>query len=248
MNICVTGASQGLGRSLCRELASRGDNVWGIARGEEKLRTLAADLPPQRFRWSKGDIATEASLQEWLHAMDAATFVPDCIILNASIQQNDMEASYDHAVGQEVLRINLEGALRCVAAFLPLFLTRRQGSFVAVASTVALRPSVRSASYAASKAGLAMAFRSLRLRYRMEGVRFATVFLGPIATEMWEGGKRWLVPDPGDAAAIVASFAKGSRHTLYYPFLSTFLLRATSCLPDRVFTLCSNALLKKALC
>lgn len=247
MNICVTGASQGLGRSLCRELASRGDNVWGIARGEEKLRTLAADLPPQRFRWSRGDVATEASLQEWLHAMNVASFVPDCIILNASIQQNDMEGAYDHAAGQEVLRINLEGALRCVEAFLPLFLARRRGSFVTIASTAALRPSVRSASYAASKAGLAMAFRSLRLRYREDGVRFATVFLGPIATEMWEGRRHWLVSDPGDAAATVASFARGSRHTLYYPFLSTFLLRATSCLPDRVFALCSNALLKNAL-
>jgi len=89
-----------------------------------------------------------------------------------------------------------------------------------------------------------MAFRSLRARYRGTGVRFKTVLLGPIQTEMWEGKKiPLLIPPPERAARAIARFLPSPRHTLYYPSFTTTLLRLSSWLPDPVFSAASKLLL-----
>ena len=176
--------------------------------------------------------------------MRKQSFVPDCLILNASIQNDDLKAGYDHEAGTMTLRTNLEGALACIALFLPDFLEKRQGRIIAIGSTVTLRPSVRSAAYAASKAGLSCALRTLRLRYAHAGISFAQVLLGPLATEMWEGKRNWLVPTPEKAAPIIAKFVLSRKKVLYYPRITTTMLRTSLCLPDSVFAFVSTRLLK----
>ena len=243
MHICVTGVSRGLGEALTRVLTRQGHQVWGVSRDEQKLKRLAQELPSSLFLWSRVDVGVAASIAAWGAAMQTQGFVPDAVVLNASVQIDDLGELYDGNVAEEVLRVNLIGALRCVELFVPLFQARRRGRIVAIASTSALRPSARSAAYAASKAGLAMAMRSLRLRYSAPDFLFKTVYLGPIATEMW-GGKQahWLVGSPSRAAQAIADFVFSGTSTLYYPFLSTLLLRSTSFLPDRVFSAATAAL------
>lgn len=244
MNICCTGISRGLGRALARELLTHGHAVWGIGRKEDELRILEQELASQRFCWTQADVTDSASLRRWKEAMQQRAFDPDCLILNASVQHDDMLRTYDHAAGTATLRTNLEGPLACIALFLPDFLHKQRGSVIAIGSTVALRPSTRSAAYAASKAGLRAAIRSLRLRYAREGIRFADVVLGPIATEMWEGRRSILVPPPARAAKAIARFVVSECATLHYPPLTTALLRASIFLPDHLFASLSSRLLK----
>src|SRR3989338_4376964 len=187
MNICLTGVSRGLGKAMARELLAQGHAVWGIALEQEKLQLLEEELASPRFFWTQADVTDHAELLQWREEMRAQSFVPDCLVLNASILRDDLGPTYDHETGRAVLRTNLEGALDCIALFLPDFLERGTGSVIAIGSTATLRPSVRSAAYAASKAGLSAAIRSLRLRYARGGVRFAQALLGPIDTDMWEG-------------------------------------------------------------
>lgn len=244
MNICCTGVSRGLGQALTRELLSQGHAVWGIARDRERLQRLEHELGSGRFFWTQADVTDHATLLGWREEMRIRSFVPDCLILNASILRDDLGPSYDHETGKAILRTNLEGALDCIALFLPDFLRRGSGSIIAIGSTATLRPSVRSAAYAASKAGMSLAIRSLRLRYGPEGIRFAQALLGPVDTDMWEGKRGILVPSPERAARALGRFVCSKRQTLYYPRVTTALLRASLWLPDAVFASISTRLLK----
>jgi len=245
MKICITGASKGLGEALCRVAVASGHTVFGIARSEERLRGLEQELGPGRFLWSKADVADAASVREWSTVMEQRGFSPDVVILNASVQRDDLkESGYDHREGQQVLDVNLSGTLRVVEALLPAMLRRRKGTFVAIASTAMLRPSVRSAAYSASKAGIAIAMRSLNLAYGHRGVGFKTVCLGPIATEMWEGKRGMLVPSPEKAARAILTFSESRRAITYFPFISTTLLRLSLWVPDAVFSVVSAKIMK----
>ncbi len=240
MNICIVGASRGLGRELCRQFLQNGHSVWGIARSRGGLEEISGD----RVRWTQVDLLDENAVISWKDEMAAAGFAPDVIVLNASVQLDDMERGYDHIRGATVLQTGLESPLHIVSLFLPDFLARKSGRFVAIASTAALRPSIRSASYAASKAGLVMAFRTLRLRYRKSGVSFTTIMLGPIQTEMWEGKKSIIVPGARNAALAIACAVYARKNVLYYPAVSTWLLRLSLFLPDRIFASLSSTFLK----
>ncbi|HLD71322.1 MAG TPA: SDR family NAD(P)-dependent oxidoreductase [Candidatus Peribacteraceae bacterium] len=240
MRICVIGASKGVGRALARELASRGHSVWAAARSSN-LDT--SSMGP--IRWSTVDIRDVASVTAWQSDMERSDWSPDIVVIASGILLNDMERAYDSARGRDVLQTNLEGPLTCVEVFLPLFLKRGSGSFVALCSTSALRPSLRSASYSASKAGLAMAWRSLGLRFDRQGIRFALATLGPIATDMWEGRKSPLVPTPERAASRLAAFVVSSKSNFFYPLFSTFLLRFSLLLPNRMFAILAEWALKR---
>ena len=242
MQICLTGASKGIGFALCKKLLEDGHTVWAAARHTETLMELQAQYPTTLVIRTI-DVSVENDVTQWASELRTSGTLPDALILNASVQEDDLKESYDHTVGEKMLRTNLDGTLRCIAAFHPLFQKNGHGKILAIASTVALRPSMRSAAYSASKAGIAMAMRTLRLHYGSSPVEFKTAYLGPIATEMWEGKASPLDPTSESAANALAQFLKSNRTTLYYPALSTLLLRITLWLPDRFFSALSKRIL-----
>jgi tartrate/fumarate subfamily iron-sulfur-dependent hydro-lyase beta chain len=56
-----------------------------------------------------------------------------------------------------------------------------------------------------------MAMRGLDSAYRKKGVIFSNVYLGPIATEMWEGKKNFLIATPQKAAAFIGRLLKNKK-------------------------------------
>ncbi len=246
MEICVTGCSRGLGLSLCECFLAAGHRVWGVARSEPKSAVLCAHADRGNFRFSLVDIAQAKDIEHWLKAMRREQFNPALVILNASIQREDMRIDgLNTDAMRDVIDVNLVGNFQCIAALLPAMLQSGAGRFVLIGSTAALRPSARSASYCASKAAMAMACRALALQYAKRGVRFATVTLGPIATDMWEGRRSTLVPSAETAAKAIARFSLSQSQHFSYPRLSTSLLRFSSLCPDWLFARVSAMVLKK---
>jgi short-subunit dehydrogenase len=244
MRFCITGASSGLGKELARACVRAGHDVYAVARREELLRSLGQELG-SHFSWMVADISKEDDVLRWAQDMAKKNFVPDVLVLNASVQMSDMSDQGMHlAAAEGTIDVNIAAQIRCITALVPSMLARADGTVVAVASTAMLRPSSISASYSASKAAIHLLMRSLDLRYRSRGVRFKTVCLGPIATEMWEGKRSWLVPSPTRAAHAILRFASSWRSVLYFPFLTTAILRATLWLPDAVFARVSAVVMK----
>lgn len=242
MNIVVTGASKGLGEELCRLLFAKGHHVWGIARSfKEGLEKQGQGT----LRRSQCNIADPASVDTWMKAMASTEFVPDIVILNAAIQHDDLGEDFDTEAAKENIDINLCGSLTCIGSFLPLFQKNNAGQFLIMTSTTKYRPSVRSAGYAASKAGLSMAIRSLRLRYGTKTIRFREICLGPMQSTLWEGKPSPLVPSPNVIAQQIVSSLSSRRDTLHFPRISTTLLRLTRWMPDRFFQTVSTRLLHK---
>ncbi len=243
MHICLTGASKGIGFALCKKLLEDGHTVRAASRHIDSLQEFATKYP-DRFHVRSVDISAEHEVMEWAKEIEKSGMMPDALIVNASVQEEDLKETYDHTAGKKMLRTNLEGALDCIAALHSLLQKNGHGKILAIASTAALRPSMQSAAYSASKAGLAMAMRSLRMKYGNTPVQFKTAYLGPIQTAMWEGKKKSaLVPSAEQAAVALAAFLQSDGSTLYYPFLTTTLLRLTLCLPDRFFSALSKRIL-----
>lgn len=243
MRICLIGASKGIGLALCKKLLEQGHSVWAIARtADAGLKELAIKYPDALDTHSL-DITDERAVAQWAERMGNSNTIMDALILNASVQEPDLKETYDHNAGKKMLRVNLEGNLHCIGALLPLLQRDKGGTVLAIASTTALRPSMQSAAYSASKAGIAMAMRALRLKYGSSPVQFKTAYLGPIQTTMWEGKQSVLVPSPGEAASALIRFLQSNRPNLYYPKLTTTLLRMTLWLPDRFFSFMSKSIL-----
>lgn len=243
MNVFITGISSGVGRELARQLLFDGHAVWGIARRGEELASFAAEMATERLRTTVCDVQDHDVARAVVQTMRDTGWLPDVVVLNAGIYVSDVHDTFDFDAHRTSFGVNLDGALFWVAEFLSDFLARGSGTFIAISSTAAFRPS-GSASYSASKSALSMAFRQLRLSFTDRGVVFSTVHFGPIATRLWPGRRLFLVPSPAHAAAFVRQVCGRRAGSYFYPRLTTTLLRLSAFIPDRAFRWWSARLLR----
>ena len=244
MNVFITGISSGVGRDLARQSLAAGHEVWGVARRGDELASFAAEMATERLRTTVCDVQDHDACRVLVQTMRIAGWIPDIVVLNAGVYVQDIQHSFEFSAHQTSFAVNLDGALLWVAEFLPDFLARGSGTFIAISSTAAFRPS-GSASYSASKAALSMAFRQFALSFASAGITFSTVHFGPIDTRLWPGRRLFLVPSPERAAGFVMRVFDRRGGSFFYPRFTTTVLRIGAMVPDAVFRWLSSRILRK---
>ncbi len=194
-NALVTGASSGLGARFGRLLAQSGANVSLAARRKDRLETLADELGENAAAISM-DVAQEASIIAGFNAAEDAFGTVDTLVANAGIDGAGMATSITEEEIERVLSVNLKGAIltaregakRMIAA------GTQQGRIVITASITAFEPSPGLVAYAASKAGVVQAARSMAREWARAGICVNTISPGYIRTEINDD---WFDTDPG---------------------------------------------------
>lgn len=250
LHILVTGVLESVGREIAAQAVSRGDTVWGVGRYEDVLLPLQKDIGSSRFSYSVGDASHERDVHRMAQEMAKNGFMPDVVVLNSAGYARDIFPRYDKALVHKSIATNFLGPFLWAEEFLPTFLEKKSGQFILISSTSAFRPEVNSISYTSSRAGLAMAFRTLSLRYAENGVGFKTVYFGPVATSLspyWlspSGGARYFfVIDAKRAARYVLKAIRSKGDAFFFPRLLMFLVRIFL-FPDRLFVAISRYLKK----
>jgi short-subunit dehydrogenase len=203
----LTGAGSGIGSELATRLAARGDELWLVARSEERAEQLAKAHAGARTLVA--DLADPAALEGALASAELPERV-DSLVHLAGVVDLAPVASLDRAAWQQQLDVNLTAPALLTRALLPALRAAR-GTIVFVNSGSGLHANPTWSGYAASKFGLRALADALRGEEREHGVRVTTVYPGRTATPMQEKvhaqeGKdydpsAWV--DPGTLAATI---------------------------------------------
>ena len=62
--ILVTGASSGIGLSICRAVVASGGKVIGIARREDQLKEMERELSPEYASYIQADLSLDADIEK----------------------------------------------------------------------------------------------------------------------------------------------------------------------------------------
>ena len=237
MNCMVTGVSRGIGRSTIAELIRQGHSVWGVS------RTAVPDLLKEgrgQFRHSLCDVGNPESRRHVADEMAAAGFWPDAVILNAAVEYEEEKTALSWEKMQEVLQINVEGALFWISHWMDRH-PRRSMQFVGVSSLTAIWPDADCPAYSASKAALSMAFRAFHLRHFETSIAFKLLYLGPVETSInprfvLRAATGLVVAKPEAVARyIVNTVLSKRRFTFYYPLITGLMCRFGGWMPDLLF-------------
>lgn len=244
MNIIITGTSRGIGNALARVFLKKGHNVWGVSRPPEKKEQKEpfAKEASLNYKHSYCDISQLDDIEKFRAEIVNANFSPDLIYLNAAIEYEDVNATINRANLDKTMNTNLIGSLLFVSVFMEEFVKVKKGKFIAISSLFDQWPDTNSPVYAASKAGLLMAFRGFKLKYKTLGIHFQIVSLGPINTSInkrfdenpTENKKPWIV-EPADVASYLFSKINNNKTRLYYPIYIDLVYKFLFWLPDTLF-------------
>jgi short-subunit dehydrogenase len=191
--IVLTGASDGIGAEMARQLAALGGAQVALvlaARSEAGLVTVAgacAALGAQTLVVAT-DVSDQAQCQALIAAAVARFGRIDVLINNAGRSAHALfEDVADLGWYEDLMRVNLWGSVWCTHAALP-HLKAARGSIVAVSSLAGLIGVGGRTAYCATKFAMAGFFEALRAELKGAGVSVTTAYPGVVATRIRHRG------------------------------------------------------------
>ena len=194
--VVVAGGSRGIGRSIALGFAAAGAQVSICARGADALAATRADIAGHGHQAHAAtcDLANAASVESYVAAAAAALGGIDVLVNNASgFGMGDDEAGWAAS-----LQVDVMAMVRASHAALPALLANAAtGScIVHLTSISGLRPSARSAAYAAAKAAMISYTGSQAAMLARQGVRVNAIAPGSIEFPGGVWDQRRLAGDP----------------------------------------------------
>lgn len=198
----ITGASSGIGEAMARALASRGVNLFLVARRRERLdmlkQAILAAMPNLKVTAITADITTPQGM-EAIHA--AGGFEADILINNAGgALGKDPVATAKLEDWHGMIASNLTAAAEMVRAILPGMQSRGRGDIITIASVAGHQSYEGGSIYCAVKAGIRAFSQALRQETCGQNIRVMLISPGMVETEFS------LVRFHGDQAAADAVY------------------------------------------
>lgn len=185
----VTGAAQGIGRTIAETLATHGADV------------AVADLDPGRSQETVDAIAklgrkavnVKVNVADWNDVKQMVEHVSkelgqvDILVNNAGVTRDGLLVRMKDEDWNLVLQVNLTGTFHCTKAVLSSMTKQRYGRIVNIASIVGVMGNAGQANYAASKAAVIAFTKSVAREYASRMVTVNAVAPGFIDTAMTQG-------------------------------------------------------------
>ena len=215
--VLVTGASRGIGRACALELARAGfDLALGFRANAEAARAVEKEIVSlgRAAATLQFDVADRAGAAAAIGSDLAANGAYWGVVLAAGMHEDAAFPALSAEAWDRVVGANLGGFFNVLRPLvMPLIRMHDGGRIVSISSVAALAGNRGQVNYAADKAGLHGATKSLALELAKRGITVNCIAPGLIETEMLAGAPvdelRKLVPmqrlgRPDEIATLVA--------------------------------------------
>lgn len=215
----VTGGSGGIGAAICRKLATEGCHVYVHAnRGLQKAEGIAAEIiaaggSAQAIAF---DVANAEQTQVALQNVLAQGAI-QVLVNNAGIHDDAVMPGMNAQQWSSVIDVSLNGFFNVTQPLLMPMIGKRWGRIINISSVAAITGNRGQTNYAAAKAGLHGATKSLALEVASRGITVNAIAPGIIESAMTENvfdkdAIKRLVPvgragKPEEVAELVAFIA-----------------------------------------
>jgi 3-oxoacyl-[acyl-carrier protein] reductase len=183
----VTGGSRGIGRAICLELAKNGyyivvnylSNTQAAEETLSQIRTLGGDGEISCF-----DVGNLEDSRKKIKGLLDSNRPLDVLVNNAGVTEDSLFALMSSEEWLKVLNTSLNGFYNVTKPVMMKMVSNKRGSIVTISSVSARFGNRGQANYAAAKAGLEGASRTIAREVARLGVRVNVVAPGLIQTEL----------------------------------------------------------------
>ena len=181
----ITGASGGIGLALAQVFARHGHDLVLIARSEDKLKALAADLEKQhgiRTRVLARDLTDPAAPDAIFEQLQTEGVAVEILVNNAGYASYGCFHELELQRELNMIQLNVTTLVHLSHRFLQPMLARRRGRILNVASTAAFQPGPLMATYYATKSFVLSFSEAIANELQGQGVTVTALCPGPTAS------------------------------------------------------------------
>lgn len=197
MRVVLLGATRGMGRSLARLMAERGDHLFLLGRNADELARSAQDLV---LRSDEGtpvgtahcDLEDPDGFDHALAQAEATLGRIDCVVVSAALFALQESLEEDLGLTRRLLEINFARTIEFCELARRRLLAGDGGTLCVFSSVAGERGRKPVVLYGASKAGLTTYLEGLDHKFRGQGLDVVCVKPGFVKTGMTAG----LTPPP----------------------------------------------------
>ncbi|WP_438347178.1 SDR family NAD(P)-dependent oxidoreductase [Paenibacillus sp. FA6] len=237
--VVITGASSGIGALAAKFLSEQGAIPVLLARSEEKLESVGAQLTGT-YELIVMDVTQQEQVQHVINGVIQRYGRIDVLLNNAGYGKFDSILDMTVDEYSEMMNVNYMGTVRCTKAVLPDMLKRGEGHIVNVASMAAKIGTARSTSYTATKHAVYGFSNSLRQELRGTGITVSTINPGPIDTPFFEladpsghylSNISWFIMKPAYVARKIVRLIDRKQEEINLPWLAAVGMRIYQLFP-----------------
>ncbi len=214
--VIVTGASSGIGAATAREFARHGAQVILAARRVEELAVQVRTITGEGHRALAipTDITDASQVTQLVEQTIEQFGRVDVLVNNAGIGRLKPFFKEPAEYINQIIDVNLRGAILMTHAVLPGMLERRHGAIISIASVAGHIP--LNPLYSGTKFGLRGFSLSLRRELSRHSISVSLVSPGYINTNM-NKGSRLPMPGPDLVARTIANLVVKPRREVIVP-------------------------------
>ena len=184
----ITGASQGLGRSIATQFAREGCDVLICARSESDLARAQKEISSEsvgKVLGCKADIAVQSDIEQLVQIAEESFDGIDILVCNAGVYgPKGAIDELDWESWIKAIQINLLGTVLCCRLFLPLLRRAARGKIILLSGGGATKPLPYLSAYAASKAAVVRFGETLAEELKLAGIDVNSVAPGALNTRL----------------------------------------------------------------
>ncbi len=239
MKAVLLGATGGMGRSLARQMARRGERVFLLGRDADGLQRSARDLEAHGAVAPVGtaacDLRDPGSFVPALDRADAGLGGFDTVVLSAATFATQDRLEADAELCRELLTVDFVNSIVFCEEARRRLLARGGGTLCAFSSVAGDRARKPVVLYGAAKAGLTHYLEGLDHKYRAAGLKTICVKPGFVRTAMTADlPAPPFAGDPDRVAAIVLRAIDRGTPVVYAPRIWRLVLAVIRRLPRAV--------------
>lgn len=183
----VTGAASGIGKAIATLYAKEGAKVVVSDINLDAAQVVVAEIE------SAGGpaiaVMTNVAKQEDVDNLIETTIksfgTVDIVVNNAGIMDNFIPvAEVTDEVWDKVIAVNTTGPMRLIRKAMPIFLEKKKGVIINIASIGGLQGSRAGAAYTASKFAVVGLTKNIGFQYAKEGIRCNAIAPGGVNTNI----------------------------------------------------------------
>lgn len=188
----VTGAGQGIGEAVIRQLAEQGAIVAGVDRNAPMLEAVVTRLVAEGLnaRAYPADVRDSATIDRMVDEVETDLGPINILVNVAGVLRTGKVVDFSDEDWDITFAVNTRGVFVCSRAVARRMVPRRRGNIVSIASNSAGVPRKELAAYGASKAATMLFTKSLGLELAEYGIRCNVLSPGstetPMQRDLWE--------------------------------------------------------------